>query len=99
MIEKSIGLIRNLIKKRKQLIATVKQLAVADDAIIIIHKENQFTVLGHVEDDAMAVYMIGTATGLGFANAKSRDPNLTVEEYLHQPTSVAFKQIEKQGLL
>ena len=99
MIEKSIGVLRNLAKKRKQIVEIIKQLAVADDAIVILHKENKFSVMGHVRDDAMSVYMLGTATGLGYASAKQRDSNLTVDEYLRQPTSVAFKYIDKQGLL
>lgn len=99
MIEKSVGLIRNLYKKRKQIPALIKQFVIADDVMIIMHKDNQFSVNGHTSTDAMTVYMLGVATGMSYKNAKERDPNLTVEDYLYQPTSVALKQIERQELL
>lgn len=99
MIEKSVGLIRNLYKKRKQITRLIQQFAIADDAIVILHKDNQFSVSGHSSTDAMTVYMLGVATGMSYKNAKDNDPNLTVEEYLYQPTSVALKQIERQGLV
>lgn len=95
MIEKSVGLVRNLFKKREQLIALVKQFAIADDAIVILHKDNQFSVNGHSSSDAMTVYMLGTATGMSYLSAKEVDPTLTVEDYLYQPTSVALKHIER----
>ena len=99
MIEKSVGLLRNLLLKRKEIIQFVKQVAVADDAIIILHTNNKFSVMGHTSDHAMTVYMLGTATGLSYESAKKYDPELTVDGYLHQPTSVAFKHIERAGLL
>lgn len=99
MIEKTVGLARNLLTKRKEIVQFVKQIALAEDAIIILHTNNKFSVLGHTSDDAMTVYMLGTATGLSYADAKRRDPDLTVDGYLHQPTSVAFKHIERAGLL
>ena len=99
MIEKSIGFLRNLIQKRKEIVEFVKHIVEADDAIIVIHKDSKFNVIGHVSDDAMTVYMLGTATGLGYAQAKERSPELSVDEYLNQPTAVAFKHIERAGLL
>ena len=99
MIEKSVGLLRNLFNKRKQIVEVVKKLALADDAIIIVNVSNNLSILGHTSSDAMSVFMLGTAIGLGYGSANQRDPDLSVDEYLRQPTSVALKQIERQGLL
>ncbi len=99
MIEKSVGFLRNLYKKRKSLLNNVVTIVKADDLIIIANINNEYTVTGHTEDDARTVHMLGTAIGSGFRSAKSNDPDLTVDNYLHQPTVVAFNYIERNGLL
>lgn len=98
MIEKSVGLFRNLLKKRKDIVKLVTNYALADDAIIILNHNDKYTVHGHTESDARTVHMLGVAIGSSYSNAKSSDPELTVENYLHQPTAVAFNYIERNGL-
>ena len=98
MIEKSIGILRNLIKKRKELVQLVKQVAVADDTISIIHKDNKFNVVGHTSDVSMTVFMLGTAVAMSYDSAKQQEPDLTVHDYMQQPIIIAMKHIERSHL-
>lgn len=99
MIEKSIGLLRNLYEKRKNIVKYVKAIAEANDVIIITHKENDYAVMGNTSDDAIAIYMVGVATAQGYLGAETRMEGLTVDEYLTQPTRVALKHLEQAGKL
>ena len=98
MIEKSIGILRDLIKKRKELVHLVKQVAVADDVITIIHKENKFNVVGHTADVAMTVFMLGTAVAMSYDAAQQQEPELTVHDYMQQPIIIAMKHLERSHL-
>ena len=99
MINKSIGFARNLIKKREQLLHIIKKLATADDAIIITHEDGKYEVMGHTSEDAMTVYMLGTATGLSYVRAVEANADVTMNDYLNQTTGVALRLIEREGLL
>ena len=98
MIEKSIGILRNLIKKRKELVQLVKQVVVADDTISIIHKDNNFNVIGHTSDVAMTVFMLGTAIAMSYDAAKQQEPDLTVHDFMQQPIIIAMKHLERSRL-
>ena len=98
MIEKSIGILRNLIKKRKELVQLVKQVAIADDTISIIHKDNNFNVIGHTSDVAMTVFMLGTAIAMSYDAAKQQEPDLTVHDFMQQPIIIAMKHLERSRL-
>lgn len=98
MIEKSVGLIRNLYKKRKEIVELVTKYIEANDVIIIVNNADVYSVLGRTESDARTIHMLGVAIGSGFENAKSNDPALTLENYLQQPTTVALNYVERNGL-
>ena len=99
MIKKSIGTLRNLIKKRKQIVEIVKSVIDADDSIIVTHHNNKFSVSGTVSTDAMAVYMLGTVLSSSFKSAKANDPALQIHDYMAQPINVALKHLEREGLI
>ena len=95
MIHKSVGVVRNLLKKRTQVVEYVKAIINADDVIIITQADNQLKVLGQTANDAMSVYMLGTAAGLGYPSAKRSDESVTVEDYMRQFHTVAVNRINR----
>ena len=92
MIQKSIGLARNLLKKRDLVMELVKRIILADEILLITLTDNNLVVSGQTSDDAVNVVMLGTATAAGHASAKKREPDLELNQYLEQINTVAFKR-------
>ena len=92
MIQKSIGLARNLLKKRDLVKELVKRIILADEILLITLTDNNLVVSGQTSDDATNVVMLGTAVAAGHASAKKREPDLELNQYLEQINTVAFKR-------
>lgn len=92
MIQKSIGLARNLFKKRDLVMELVKRIILADEILLITLTDNNLVVSGQTSDDATNVVMLGTAAAAGHASAKKREPDLELNQYLEQINTVAFKR-------
>ena len=92
MIQKSIGLARNLLKKRGLIKELVKRIILADEILLITLTDNNLVVSGQTSDDATNVVMLGTAAAAGHASAKKREPDLELNQYLEQINTVAFKR-------
>lgn len=92
MIQKSIGLARNLLKKRDLVKELVKRIILADEILLITLTDNNLVVSGQTSDDATNVVMLGTAAAAGHASAKKREPDLELNQYLEQINTVAFKR-------
>ena len=92
MIQKSIGLARNLLKKRDLVMELVKRIILADEILLITLTDNNLVVSGQTSDDAVNVVMLGTAAAAGHVSAKKREPDLELNQYLEQINTVAFKR-------
>lgn len=92
MIQKSIGLARNLLKKRDLVKELVKRIILADEILLITITDNNLVVSGQTTDDATNVVMLGTAAAAGHASAKKHEPDLELNQYLEQISTVAFKR-------
>ena len=92
MIQKSIGLARNLHKKRDLVMELVKRIILADEILLITLTDNNLVVSGQTSDDAVNVVMLGTAAAAGHVSAKKREPDLELNQYLEQINTVAFKR-------
>ena len=92
MIQKSIGLARNLLKKRDLVMELVKRIILADEILLITLTDNNLVVSGQTSDDAVNVVMLGTAAAAGYTSAKKREPDLELNQYLEQINTVAFKR-------
>ena len=92
MIQKSIGLARNLLKKRDLVMELVKRIILADEILLITLTDNNLVVSGQTSDDAVNVVMLGTAAAAGHASAKKHEPELELNQYLEQINTVAFKR-------
>lgn len=99
MITKSIGLLRNIVNKRQQLMGIFKTIIHADNALIITMQDKQLSVSGFTDDDATSLFMLGTATGYCIGQTAKQQPDINISEYLMQPSIVATGYLEKQGLL
>lgn len=99
MIHKSIGLLRNLINKRSELIRTVKEIAIADNVIVITVTDSIHNYSGHTANDAMTLYMLGKTLGCCYAKAAENNVDATMEEYFSQPTAVALAHMNSIGML
>lgn len=92
MIQKSIGLARNLLKKRDLVKELVKRIILADEILLITITDSNLVVSGQTTDDATNVVMLGTAAAAGHASAKKHEPELELNQYLEQISTVAFKR-------
>lgn len=92
MIQKSIGLARNLLKKRDLVKELVKRIVLADEILLITITDSNLVVSGQTTDDATNVVMLGTAAAAGHASAKKHEPDLELNQYLEQISTVAFKR-------
>ena len=92
MIQKSIGLARNLLKKRDLVKELVKRIILADEILLITITDSNLVVSGQTSDDATNVVMLGTAVAAGHASAKKHEPDLELNQYLEQINTVAFKR-------
>lgn len=92
MIQKSIGLARNLLKKRDLVKDLVKRIILADEILLITITDSNLVVSGQTSDDATNVVMLGTAAAAGHASAKKHEPELELNQYLEQISTVAFKR-------
>ena len=92
MIQKSIGLARNLLKKRDLVKELVKRIILADEILLITITDSNLVVSGQTTDDATNVVMLGTAAAAGHASAKKHEPELELNQYLEQINTVAFKR-------
>ncbi len=92
MIQKSIGLARNLLKKRDLVKELVKRIVLADEILLITITDSNLVVSGQTTDDATNVVMLGTAAAAGHASAKKHEPELELNQYLEQISTVAFKR-------
>lgn len=92
MIQKSIGLARNLLKKRDLVKDLVKRIILADEILLITITDSNLVVSGQTSDDATNVVMLGTAAAAGHASAKKHEPELELNQYLEQINTVAYKR-------
>lgn len=99
MITKSIGVIRNVIKKRDDIKKMIQSIISADNSLVITIQDNKMRVAGHVEDDAMTLFMLGRAIGQCVEQRVSEDHLVDVSEYLLQPNIVATTYLEAKGIL
>lgn len=99
MITKSIGLFRNLLNKREQLMGIIKTIAKADNVVVITLHETELSVAGYTDNDPTTLFMLGRATGYCIGQAAKADPNIDISEYLMQPNIVATGYLEKEGFI
>lgn len=99
MLEKSVGFTRNLIKKRKELLRVIRSYVEADEVLLITRKDEVIDIAGHTSSEAMTLYMLGTTLGVSFKQTKSADPNQDLTNYLSQPTIVATRYLQKEGVI
>lgn len=92
MIKKSIGIVRNLLKKRTLMQELVKKIALADDVLVITNTSNHVAVAGHTESDAMNIVLLGTAVAAGYKAAEHEHIGLELNQYIEQVSGVAFKR-------
>lgn len=95
MIEKSIGTVRNLLKKRTTIKTLLENVINADDVLIISKENNQIQVSGHTFSDAMNIVLIGTALAISYKAAAKNSPELSFDEYINQVHRVAIKRTEE----
>lgn len=93
MIHKNIGLLRNLIAKRKQIIHLVKTYLEADSILVSSVSNGEFKVQGFTEDTAKTVALLGRTLAAAWPAAQIEYPGVTVDEFLIQPTKVALGHI------
>lgn len=96
MLTKSLAYVKKTFSKRHELLALMQQINEADDVLVITKKDNSVSVSGHTESEAMNLFMLGTAIGLGYGRAKQIEPNLDVNTYVQQPVNVALNHIYKE---
>lgn len=99
MLEKSVGFTRNLIKKRKEILRAIRTYVEADEVLLITRKDSQIDIAGHTSSEAMTLYMLGTTLGVSFKQTKSANPQEDITNYLSQPTLVATRYLQKEGLI
>ena len=99
MLEKQLAFARNLIKKRKDVIKGIQILVEAEEVILISRTNGEIGITGHTSSEAMTLFMLGTTLGVSFKQAKSNNPELELNDYLSQPSSVALRLLQKEGLL
>lgn len=87
----SIGLLRNLLKKREQLKPIIKQIILADDFIVITNTKNSYAVSGITESEARTVHMLGSAIGSNALAINQLDPSTPPVEYINQVSHWAHK--------
>lgn len=96
MIIHTIGTVRKLIEKRKEVVQLVKSYLNADSVIIASLQDNQVSIQGRTADTATTVLLLGRVLAVGWESAKQEFPDITLSDYLYQPTSVALSTISKQ---
>lgn len=99
MIKKSVGFARNLIKKHKEVIRGVRTLVEAEEVLLISRTNGVIDINGHTSSEAMTLYMLGTTLGVSFKQAKANNPELELDNYLSQPTTVAIRFLQSEGLI
>lgn len=99
MLNKPIEFARNLIKKRKDVIKGIQVLVEAEEVILISRNNGEINITGHTSSEAMTLFMLGTALGVSFKQAKASNPEIELNDYLSQPSSVALRFLQKEGLL
>lgn len=97
MITHNIGIVRKLIAKRKEVLQLVKTYLEADNVIVGSVTNNQFAVQGRTEDTATLVMLLGRILAVGWEGAQKEYPDIKLDEYLVQPTSVALGVINKES--
>lgn len=99
MITKTVGLLRNVINKRNEIVGMIKCILEADNSILITITDSKMYVGGHTEDDSMTLFMLGRAIGQCVEARIAEDPDIDVTDYLMQPNIVATTFLEKKGIL
>jgi len=99
MVHKTVGLLRNVIKKRKQFIALAKNIVKADNALVITLTDNTLAVGGFTDSDAVQLFMLGRATGQCVEASYNRNPEIDVFDNLAQPNIVATTYLTKKGII
>lgn len=99
MVELSIGRLRKLIAHRKEILASVRDVLMADDAIVITTRGTNIRVNGHTSNDAMTLFMLGKAIGICTEQARILNAEADISDYLNQPNIVAVGHLQKAGLL
>lgn len=99
MLDKPMEFARNLIKKRKDVIKGIQVLVEAEEVLLISRTNGVVDIAGHTSSEAMTLFMLGTTLGVSFKQAKSRNPEMELNDYLSQPSSVAIRFLQNEGLL
>lgn len=95
MITHHIGLLRNIIKKRKEIIQVVKQYALADNILVISETNGKYTAAGHVNETANTIVLLGRALAMSWPAAQlEHAEDITLGSYLTQPAGVALRAIQ-----
>lgn len=99
MFKKNLALIKKLYKDRNSIKHQLNRVLTSDDLLILSVKNNQVDVAGHTSSAAMNVYLLGVGTAMAYASAVKESPDITVHEFLTQPTQVALGQLTTMGYL
>lgn len=94
MIEKSIGKLRNLLKHREKITESIKSILKSDDYVLIVNKDNKYTIMGQTESESRTVHMIGTLAGNTAVSVSKASVDITPEAYLNQVNMVAIQSFE-----
>lgn len=97
MIKRHIGLLRNLVHKRKEIIAAVKQVLNEENILVISFTDSVVKVSGHSNNTSTSLFMLGKAIATAWPTAQAEDPNVQLTDFLQQPINIAFSHIEHEG--
>lgn len=97
MFNKQISKAKALYKDRKAVVHQIKRVLIADEILILSVKDTIVDVAGHTSGTAMNLYLLGVGAAMAYPNAIKEDPDITVEFFLSQPTSVAMSQLQRMG--
>lgn len=93
MIEKSVGFVRNLIKKRKEVYGLVKTVVNADNVLVINVTNDKISIVGHTDSDAMNIFMLGCAVSECHIRANENiEKGIELNEIIEQVSKVAFSR-------
>lgn len=99
MITKTVGLLRKVVKRRKELKVMFRNIIHSDECIAICLNENALSVGGYTEDDAHALFMLGRAIGQCVENHVQNNPEADISNALMQPNIVATTYLTSKGVM
>lgn len=96
MIQKHVGLLRQIYHKRKDLKAAVLNVLKSEEHIHIAVHDKVMKVSGQTSSVPMNLYLLGRTIGISYLDALRSNPNQDMNEFLQQPLTVAIAHIKKE---